>query len=303
MAAKVFTRDDLIKFKPRHDSFVGIDSDGCVFDTMEIKQKQCFHGLIVSHWHLEPIEKYVRESAEFVNLYSKWRGQNRFPCLLMSLDLLRDRPEVIKSGVKLPDTTALKKFIDSGVALGNPVLTKLVKETNDPDLASLLTWSNDVNDKIAQVVKKVPPFKWALASFKLIRKSSDAICVSQTPTEALVREWEENDIMGYASIIAGQELGTKSEHLILSTQGKYKPGHVLMIGDAPGDLKAARDAKALFFPINPGREEQSWECFAKEAYTKFLSGTYAGTYETNKIAEFQALLPDTPPWKRTNPKK
>lgn len=298
MSTRVYTRENLIGFKPRHDSFVGIDSDGCVFDTMEIKQKQCFHGLIVSHWHLEPIEKYVRESAEFVNLYSKWRGQNRFPCLLMSLDLLRDRPEVIKSGVKLPDTAALKKFIDSGVSLSNPELTRVAKETGDPDLASLLKWSNDVNAKIAATVKKVPPFPWAFESLKLIRKESDAICVSQTPTEALVREWEENDIIDYVSIIAGQELGTKSEHLILATKDKYKPGRILMIGDAPGDLKAARDAKALFFPIDPGRENASWECFAKEAYRRFLEGTYGGGYEKGKIEEFQALLPDTPPWKR-----
>jgi len=49
MATKdMFTKEDLINFKPKFSTFVGIDSDGCVFDTMEIKQKQCFHGLIVS---------------------------------------------------------------------------------------------------------------------------------------------------------------------------------------------------------------------------------------------------------------
>ena len=33
--------------------------------------------VIVSHWHLEPIEKYVRETAEFVNLYSQSREAYR----------------------------------------------------------------------------------------------------------------------------------------------------------------------------------------------------------------------------------
>lgn len=293
----VYTKDDLVHFKPQHDSFVGIDSDGCVFDTMEIKQKKCFHGLIVSHWHLEPIETYVRESAEFVNLYSKWRGQNRFPCLVMSIDLLRDRPEVVKSGVPLPEFKALRAFMASGVPLSNPELEKRVKETQDPELVSLLKWSKDVNAEIARTVKKVPPFHWALESLKTIRANSDAICVSQTPTEALVREWEENQITEYVRVIAGQELGTKSEHLILSTKDRYGANRVLMIGDAPGDQKAARDAHALFYPINPGREEASWECFAKEAYARFLGGTFAGAYEEAKAREFQALLPDTPPWK------
>ena len=32
----------LKKIKPSHEFFVGIDSDGCVFDTMELKQKEFF---------------------------------------------------------------------------------------------------------------------------------------------------------------------------------------------------------------------------------------------------------------------
>jgi len=32
----------LVDFKPKHEFFVGIDSDGCAFDTMEIKHKECF---------------------------------------------------------------------------------------------------------------------------------------------------------------------------------------------------------------------------------------------------------------------
>ncbi len=69
-------------------------------------------------------------------------------------------------------------------------------------------------------------------------------------------------------------------------------------GDAPGDLKAARDNNALFCPINPGREDESWERFFKEGLPRFFSGTYAGDYEASLVAEFDRLLPDTPPWKR-----
>jgi phosphoglycolate phosphatase-like HAD superfamily hydrolase len=293
-----YTKEFLLNLKPQHSSFVGIDSDGCVFDTMEIKQKKCFHGLIVSHWHLEPIEKYVREAAEFANLYSKWRGQNRFPALTMTFDLLRERPEVIKSGVRIPDLPVLKKFMASGVALGNPSLEKAVQETNNPELRSVLRWSKDVNVLIGKTVKKVPPFKWALESLKKIAQNSDTICVSQTPAEALIREWNENDLTKYVSAIAGQELGTKAEHITLATKDRYTPDKILMIGDAEGDMKAARANNALFFPVCPAHEEQSWERFHKEAYDKFLGGTYAGEYEAKLIAEFQALLPDTPVWKR-----
>ncbi|MFH1969800.1 MAG: HAD family hydrolase [Verrucomicrobiota bacterium] len=290
------TRQDLIHFKPQHDTFVGIDSDGCVFPTMEIKQKQCFHKLIVSQWRLEKIERYVRESAEFTNLYSKYRGRNRFAGLLLSIDLLRNRPEVLAAGVKLPAFTSLKKFVESGVPLGNPALEKLVRETGDEELASILKWSKDVNAEIAKTVKNVPPFKWVRESLDLIRAQADAICVSQTPTEALVREWQEHDLMDYVKVIAGQELGTKQEHLQMAAQGHYPADRILMIGDAPGDFSAVQGVNGHFFPINPGHEEAAWERFKKEAFKKFLDGTYAGAYEEALIAEFNQLLPEMPPW-------
>ncbi|MFH1478013.1 MAG: HAD family hydrolase [Verrucomicrobiota bacterium] len=291
-----FTREDLINFKPRHQTFVAIDSDGCIFPTMEIKQKQCIHKIIISHWKLEKIERYVRESAEFVNLYSIYRGRNRFPCLLRSIDLIRNRPEVLAAGVKLPEFKSLKKFIESGVPLGNPALEKLAGETGDGELASILKWSKDVNAEIARTVKNVPPFKWVRESLEQIRASADAICVSQTPTEALVREWQEHDLMDYVKVIAGQELGAKQEHLQMAALGRYPSDRILLIGDAPGDLSAVQSVHGHFFPINPGHEAPAWKRFQKEAFKKFLNGTYGGAYEEKLIAEFKQLLPETPPW-------
>jgi hypothetical protein len=70
-----------------------------------------------------------------------------------------------------------------------------------------------------------------------------------------------------------------------------------MIGDAPGDLSAARANSALFFPVNPGHEEASWERFNREAVERFFNHTYAGAYEASLITEFETLLPEKPPWK------
>jgi len=71
---------------------------------------------------------------------------------------------------------------------------------------------------------------------------------------------------------------------------------MLMIGDAPGDLKAARSNHALFYPIVPGHEEAAWERFFKEGLDRFFAGTYAGAYETRLICKFEASLPERPPW-------
>jgi phosphoglycolate phosphatase-like HAD superfamily hydrolase len=146
-------------------------------------------------------------------------------------------------------------------------------------------------------VHDVPPFPFMRESLEKIAKAADIIVCSQTPTEALVREWEEHDIAKYVKVIAGQEMGSKGEHLGYAMDSRWAPDHVLMIGDAPGDLKAARTNKCLFYPINPGNEDASWQRFYEEAYDKFIGGAYAGDYEAKLIAEFDTYLPEKPPWK------
>ena len=287
----------LREFVPEHEYFVGIDSDGCAFDTMELKHKECFIPNIIKHWDLQPVSKYAREAAEFVNLYSRWRGINRFPALLMVFDLLAERPEVKARGVKLPAVESLRDWAKRETKLANPALTQAVESTGDPVLAQALRWSKAVNESIGDMVRGVPPYPFVRESLEKLAPAADIIVVSATPGEALQREWEEHGIARYASIIAGQEMGSKQEHLGLAAKGKYPGNRILMIGDAPGDFDAARANGALFYPVIPGREDKSWERFFREACDRFLAGGYAGEYEAHLIAEFEAVLPETPPWK------
>jgi len=288
----------LAELQPAHPFFIGIDSDGCAFDTMEIKHKECFCPNTIRHWDLQPVSKYAREAVEFVNLYSKWRGINRWPALVMVFDLLRERPEVLARHVNITPATKVREFMASGVALSNDGLKEYMAAHPDPELDKAWAWTTSVNADIAEMVHGVPPFPFVRESLQLLQNKADIVVVSATPTEALIREWEEHSIARYARVIAGQEMGTKKQHLALAAKGKYAPDHILMIGDAPGDMDAARANGALFFPINPGHEEASWERFYKEGFQRFVSGTFAGEYETSLVAEFNKLLPETPPWKR-----
>ncbi|HPR82706.1 MAG TPA: HAD hydrolase-like protein [Pontiellaceae bacterium] len=296
---KSFSRNDLLHFVPSHETFVGVDSDGCVFDTMETKQKVYFHPLIIKLWGLEAIEPQLRQAAEFVNLYSSRRGQNRFPALLQTFDLLEEWPEVVATGVKLPERQGLRDYCNSGLPLGNKTLIAEAERTGDPGLAKVVEWSLAVNKAIETNMKKIPPFRGVRESFEKIRLRSDLAVVSQTPEQALIKEWEENGLTQFVRIIAGQELGTKAEHLQMLTGGRYRPDKVLMIGDALGDLRAAASVEACFYPINPGHEEASWKRFAEEAYDRFLAGTFRGAYQQKLNAEFELLLPATPPWSRS----
>ncbi len=287
----------LKEFKKDKDFLIGIDSDGCAFDTMEIKHKECFIPNIINEWELQAVSKYAREAAEFVNLYSRWRGINRFPALLMVFDLLDDRREAQNRGFKSPNVDSLRKWVETESKLGNPALELVVAKTGDEVLSRALKWSNAVNETVEKIVRGVPPFPYAKKSFDKMKVHADIIVVSATPGEALVREWEEHDIAKYVKVIAGQEMGKKEEHLKFAKQGRYEDEKVLMVGDAAGDMNAARANNVLFYPIIPGKEDESWQRFYDEAFDRFINGEYKGSYEDALIKEFLSFLPETPPWK------
>jgi phosphoglycolate phosphatase-like HAD superfamily hydrolase len=289
-------QEELKQLKPSREFFIGIDSDGCVFDTMEIKHKECFCPNFIKYFEMQKVSKYAREAWEFVNLYSKSRGTNRFPALIETIHLLGDRKEVQMRNAHMLDMSPLAEWIKKETKLGNPALEVYAQIANDPIIDLTLRWSKKVNEDIAEMVHDVPPFPFVRESLEKISKSADSIVVSQTPLEALVREWKENKIDHLINFLAGQEHGTKTEHIALAAKGKYPDEKILMVGDAPGDYHAAKKNGVLFFPVNPGHEEVSWERFLTEALGKFFNGTYAGDYETDLIREFDGYLPENPNW-------
>ncbi len=290
------SHNPLQDFKPEKKFFVGIDSDGCAFDTMEIKHKECFCPNTIHYWNLQTISKYAREAWEFVNLYSKSRGINRFLSLIEVIDLLRERREVKARKADLPDMTGLIEWTKRETKLGNPALQAEALEKNDPILDLALLWSKAVNNSILDMVHDIPPFLMVRESLEKLVDDSDIMVVSSTPVSALEREWSENDIAQFTRMIAGQEYGSKKEHLAIAAKGNYEDDHIIMLGDAPGDMNAAKKNGVLFFPIIPGEEEASWEKFHEEGIKKFYSGDYRGSYENKLIEEFEKRLPDKPSW-------
>lgn len=289
-------------FKPKHDFFVGIDSDGCAFDTMGIKQRECFCPWMIAYFRLQPVALAARECKEFADLFSKTRGANRHKTIKRIIrELLPTHPMVKQYGFKVPDFPHYFKWVDDpNSLLSNTGLKQAAVKATDPEakeeLLMAYAWSEKVNEAIAQIVKGMPPFRYVRESLQKAQPKADIIIVSATPYEALAREWKEHDISKYVEIMAGQEMGTKTQHLDYAAKGKYRQNHVLMIGDALGDLNAANVNEALFYPINPGDEVVSWKRFHDEALDKFLNGAYAGPYEQELIAEFDACLPGKAPW-------
>jgi phosphoglycolate phosphatase-like HAD superfamily hydrolase len=292
----------LKEFKPQHQFFVGIDSDGSVFDTMGIKQRECFCPWLIAYFGLQPVAQAVRECKEFADLFSKTRGANRHKTTKRIIaELLPEHPMTKAIGFKVPLYPHYFAWVDDPKSLlSNDGLKQAIEKATDPqakkELELALAWSERVNWAIGQIVKDMPPFGYVCQALEKIQPLADVIVVSGTPGEALRREWEEHGIAMYVKVIAGQETGSKAQHLKYAAKGKYEKDHVLMVGDAPGDMKAARANGALFFPINPGDETNSWKRFCDEAFDKFIDGEYAGRYEEELIERFDSCLPELPPW-------
>ena len=294
--------EKLKNFPRKKEFLIAIDSDGCVFDSMNPKQIIVFHPKIMDYYELWGIESYLREVAEFVNLFSKMRGCNRFIALQYVYRFLGERPKVkkamIEQGITLPCTTTLDDYVKEykDISLGNPTLEEYVQKKGDRSLSKLLAWSEAVNSTIAEKINNIPPFDHVRRALALASENADLIVVSQTPYEALNREWKEHNLNSYVRVIAGQEMGKKEEHIRIAAGGKYKSDEMLMLGDAPGDRRAAEANGACFYPIVPGKETESWKRLVEEALPRFLERTFTGTYQKELMAKFDQALPPNPPW-------
>ncbi|MGI5172778.1 HAD family hydrolase [Treponema sp. OMZ 840] len=279
-------------YTPKHDFLVCIDSDGCAFDTMEIKHKECFCPAAINAWNLQPVSSYAREAWEFVNLYSTTRGCSRFHAMVKVLDFLAERKEVKMRNFKMPEYDRFKHWVDTAPILNNDMAAK---HADDPQMARVLNWSLDTNKRIAEMVHGIPPFPFVRESLEKLFNTADIVIVSATAREALLKEWHEHKTDQYISLLGAQEDGSKQE-IIAMVKDHYKPDNCLMIGDAPGDHKAAVANGILFFPIYPLNEISSWEDFYREGIDLFISGKYKGNEMNKRYERFMSCLPDSPPW-------
>lgn len=103
------------------------------------------------------------------------------------------------------------------------------------------------------------------------------------------KEWEAQSLIQYTDLLVSQETGRKAECLKKLVQKGYEPGHVLMIGDSPADLKAAKEAGALFYPVLVYQERESWEAFP-EILKQFLKEPTAVRKKPDKFKNFRKIL-------------
>ena len=283
-------RHELKSLPKRHDFLICIDSDGTVFDTMETKHR-CFRDSLIRCFGLQgKSAELAAEVWAFVNLHGVHRGENRFRSLLLTLDILRCR------AVPVPETPRLRAWAATETKLGNPSLLMLLEHEFSEEMDLVYRWSRESDEAIAATVRNPKPFPGVRDVLADASRSADVMVVSHTPCRTLVREWTAHDIDRYVIYLAGQECGSKTEHIRYASEGKYLPGHVLMIGDSSGDRNAASANHARFFPITPGSEVESWRKLSGEGLDLFFKGKFDDLYQENVLDGFLTALPAIPPW-------
>ena len=153
---------DLKELKPEKDFFVGIDSDGCAFDTMGIKQRKCFSPAMIECFGLEPVAQAAHECKEFADLFSKTRGANRHKTMVRILtELLPSHPMVKEKKFPVPQYEHYFAWAnDPNSLLSNDGLKQAIEKAKDPvakeQLELALKWSLRVNELVTEIVNNEP---------------------------------------------------------------------------------------------------------------------------------------------------
>lgn len=274
-------------FERKHDFLICVDSDGCAMDTMDIKHFRCFGPCMIEVWGLHAHEKELLARWNEVNLYTMTRGINRFKGLAIALK----EAEESYDDVRIEDLETFLHWTETTKELSNRAIEEVLAQRESKSLRMALEWSNQVNAAIKNLPEEENlPFEGAKAGLAAAHAVADVAIVSSANAGAVKEEWTRHNLIEHTDIMLAQDAGTKAYCISQLLQAGYEKDHVLMIGDAPGDQKAAEDNGVLYYPILVKKEKSSWEQFLSEGLEKFLSGTYAGIYQEERIEEFQKNL-------------
>jgi 2-hydroxy-3-keto-5-methylthiopentenyl-1-phosphate phosphatase len=201
--------------------------------------------------------------------------------------------------IYIPKLNPIKNWLSLNKILSNEALKQMISELPQSERSEIITvynWSKEVNNSVKKTVFNLPPMEGALNGINFLKPYADIVVISNTPIRTLNREWSENNITSDVLYIGGQETGTKTEMLDAVAKNKYKNENILIIGDSFGDLNAAKNINALFFPILPLIEEKSWELFNQKGFQNFLDGSFSGEFENKLIEKFHLTLNIKPDW-------
>lgn len=259
----------LKEFSRKKEFLICVDSDGCAMDTMDIKHIRCFGPCMVREWGLERWQTPILDRWNEINLYTMTRGINRFCGLAMALR------EIHETYCPIDGIREFEAWTRQAATLSGPALREAASATANPCFFKALSWSNQVNSLINDLSQEDrKPFEGVAQGLEAAREFADVALVSSANPEAVVQEWEHCGLLDYVDVLCCQDAGTKAHCIgVLRAQG-YDPKHILMVGDAPGDQRAAAQNGVYFYPILVKEERKSWREFKTIALNRFRQEDY-----------------------------
>lgn len=269
----------LENFQPQHDYLICVDSDGCGMDTMTIKHERAFGPALLDIWNLDDMKEQVLERWNQFNLYEITRGINRFQGLEKMLTELHEQ------GRTVDGYHDIKEWVDHTSTFSNPQLEQDMKaHPQKKGLRLALDWSNRVNELIGRL-PSLGAFENVHSTLKHAHHDADIVIVSSANLQAVETEWTEHHLTSFLTSIFAQEVGTK-KHCIQQLKQHYKPDHILVLGDARGDLQAAQDNQVYFYPILAGNEATSWSNLDQTYLKLFINNQFDNTIQDRVIQQF-----------------
>ena len=244
----------MIKNNRKYDYLLCIDSDGTVMDTMTIKHLNCFGPCFIEVFGITEHTKDILDHWNHTNLYSMDRGINRFQGLKEILEYVD-----LKYGYKFDGVSVFYNWVINTKAFSVDLLKEESnKYPNNDVLKKAISWSNLVNERI----RLLPPsltFENTKEALEVYSNCVDLLGVSSANLDAVLEEWNRLDVSKYFMDILCQDSGSKESIIREALTLGYEKDHVIMLGDAIGDLKAAKKNGVLFFPIIPLKEKECWQ--------------------------------------------
>lgn len=277
-------RDPLEGFEKKKDFLICIDSDGCAMDTMDIKHFRCFGPCMVEEWGLEAERDRLLSRWNEINLYSMTRGINRFKALALMLK------EVNDSGIPIEDVDVLVRWAEEADELSNGAAAKEAEKTGSIVMKKALHWSENVNQKIRELPEEEKrPFPGAADAIAWAHDRADIAIVSSANLDAVLEEWKKYGLLPHVDVVLAQNAGSKAVCIERLLTFGYDAKKVMMVGDAPGDRKAAQKNGVFYYPILVKREKESWEKMP-EAVKKLMDGSFDECYQEQLSREFEKNL-------------
>lgn len=266
---------ELVDFTATKKYLICVDSDGCAMDTMDIKHKKCFGPCMIEEWDLLAWAEPIQNRWNDINLYTELRGINRFKGLAIALKEIN---------VEYKEIEGLDYFVswtEETKELSNQSLMEQIKKEQEAGnniscLQKALQWSNNLNQRIKELTSDEKlPFENVLEGLRKAHEYADIAIVSSANYDAVYEEWSENGLLDHVDLLLSQNVGSKAYCIEKLIEKGYAKENVMMVGDAPGDEKAADLNHVYYYPILVRHEAESWETFINETLDKFVNNDFS----------------------------